>query len=843
MLSSRAPRATYRLQLNSDFTFAQAREQVPYLHDLGVSHLYLSPCLKAAAGSRHGYDGVDPSAVNPELGGQAGFEELCRVLEAHGMGLVLDIVPNHMSTALRQNSWWWDVLTHGRSSRFAGFFDIRWDHPDPRRHGKVLLPILGREYERCLDSGEIQVRRRGGEVCIGYFEHELPASPSSLLEFLPAAGAPGDGEASAAAIDAAITALNADHVRLGRLLDRQHYLLAFWRRANRELNYRRFFDIHELAGVCVEKEEVFAAVHERLLPWVNSGRVDGLRIDHPDGLRDPVQYLQRLRAAAPGAWIVVEKILEPGETLRREWPVEGTTGYDFLNLLGGLFIDPGGERPLTEFYREFTGQARPYRDIVRDRKRHVLEQLLASEMSFLTNLFGAAIDPPAGPAGSRRIEWQEALCEVVACFPVYRTYIRPAAATVDAEDRAVVQEALAAAAGRRPDIDPGLWGSIEDLLLLRRTGEAAGEFVLRFQQLSGPAMAKGVEDTAFYRFNRLVALNEVGGDPGVFGTSLAAFHAFCARIRRDWPQTMLATATHDTKRGEDTRLRIGLLAEIPGAWADAVRRWSRLNARFRSGGQPDANTEYLLYQTLAGAWPIGPRRLADTMLKAAREAKVRTSWTDPDPDYERVLTDYVAQVVEQDGFREDLGAFLAPLAWPAMVASLSQTLIKCTAPGVADIYQGTELYDLSLMDPDNRRPVDFELRRRLLAAADTLPVAEILKRQAEGLPKIFVVKRALETRRRRPEAFGPRSDYQPLGTEGERAGHLVAFARAGCVVTLAPRLVCGLAGDWRDTAVALPAGTWTNVFTQERWGGGRQPLAPMLASFPAALLVREGGQR
>ncbi len=642
---SRAPRATYRLQLNADFTFAQACDQVPYLHALGVSHLYLSPCLKAAAGSRHGYDGVDPAELNPELGGQDGFDRLSAALAAHGMGLVLDIVPNHMSVALRQNRWWWDVLTHGRSSRFAGFFDIRWDHPDPARRGKVLLPILGEEFESCLDSGEIRVRRRGSEICVGYFEHELPASPASLAEFLPSAAGSREGDTPAAAMDAAVADLNADAARLRRFLDRQHYRLVFWRRANRELNYRRFFDIHELAGVCVEKEEVFAAVHARILPWVNEGRVDGLRIDHPDGLRDPAHYLQRLRAAAPGAWVVVEKILEPGETLRCEWPVEGTTGYDFLNALGGLFIDPAGERPLTEFYREFTGQATPYAEIVRSRKRQVIEQLFAGEMSFLTDLLGAALDRREGPSDTRRAEHHQALCELMACFPVYRTYIRPAAAEVGVEDRAVVREAVAAAAGRQPDIDPGLWGAIEDILLLRRTGEAAGEFVVRFQQLSGPAMAKGVEDTAFYRFNRLAALNEVGGDPGVFGTSLEAFHAFCTRIQADWPQTMLASATHDTKRGEDTRLRIGLLAEIPGSWADAVRRWSHLNAHLRRGGHPGPDAEYLLYQTLVGAWPIGPRRLADYMLKAAKEAKVHTSWTDPDTAYETTLEEYVVRVV------------------------------------------------------------------------------------------------------------------------------------------------------------------------------------------------------
>jgi len=872
--------STYRLQLNSRFPFERVCDVLPYLRDLGISHLYLSPVLKATAGSTHGYDGVDPSEVNPELGGSEGFERLWEAAAENGMGLVLDIVPNHMAAAGRQTSWWWDLLANGRRSRFAGFFDIRWDHPDPLLRDKVLLPVLGDEIDCCLGSRQIQIHRRGSEIYVAYFEHEFPASSRSLLDLLEAAtetsafrsparlaetlalGRPHEGgasaggqpcggrvftpavaldDATAASLDASIAVVNADPVRLKRFLDLQNYRLAFWRRANRELNYRRFFDIHQLAGVRVEREEVFAAIHELVLCWLQGGRIDGLRIDHPDGLSDPTSYLERLRTAAPRSWVVVEKILEPGETLASEWPVAGTTGYDFLNLVGGLFVDPRSERLLTDFYEEFTGQSADYRDVVHEKKLLVLERLFSSELSHLTDLLEDSRRRHPGSAAFLREDARRALAEVIACFPVYRTYVRPDTGSVGARDQALVREALTTAMHRQLDVSPGAWRLIEDLLLLKHTGQAESEFVQRFQQLTGPVMAKGAEDTAFYCFNRLVCLNEVGGNPGEFGTSPDAFHAFCLRIQSDWPQTMLASATHDTKRGEDTRLRISLLSEVPERWVDAVRRWSRMNARFHRNGVPDANTEYFLYQTLAGAWPIGCDRLVPAMLKAAKEAKVHTSWTDPDPVFEEALRAFVVEVVGHADFTKDLSAFLEPLAWPAVVASLSQTLIKCTAPGVPDIYQGAELWDCNLVDPDNRRPVDFELRRRLLSQIRSLPVAEILNRHADGLPKLFLLQRVLSTRRRFAEAFGFKGDYRPLAAEGERSGHLVAFMRGGQVVTLAPRWIVGLDGDWRKTVIELPAGTWKNVFSGERLSGGTQELVRIFAQFPVALLVCEGG--
>jgi (1->4)-alpha-D-glucan 1-alpha-D-glucosylmutase len=862
-MKAAAPLATYRLQLTPTFDFRRASQTCGYLKALGISHLYLSPCMTAARGSLHGYDVVDPSRVNPELGGEEGFDALGRTLSELGLALVLDLVPNHMAIGSRENRWWWDVLVNGPASRYAGFFDIRWDPPNALLRNKVLVPILGDTLERCLLARQIQLRRRNDEILVGYFHYEMPVSPESLREMLPAAAEAAadpalnhlDGDAPAGSIraeersaahrivDAAIAEINSEPGRLERFLDRQHYRLAYWAAANRELNYRRFFDIYRLAGIRVEQEEVFAAVHERVLRWVTSGRIAGLRIDHPDGLRDPTGYLQRLREALPGAWIVVEKILESGEALSPEWPVAGTTGYDFLNVLAGLFIDPRGEGPLTEFYREFTGQTADYPEVVRAKKIQVLDRLFIAEMSRLLDLLEDIHGRSGGPPDFVRQDYREALTEVVADFPVYRTYIRPHTGSLSWRDRAVIREALAAAAAQRPDLVPALWRSLEDLLLLRRTGRTESDFVLRFQQLTGAAMAKGVEDTAFYCFNRLMALNEVGGNPGGFGTYPEDFHAFCRRVQADRPHTLLASATHDTKRGEDVRLRIGLLSEIPERWAQAVRRWSGMNARFRSNGFRDANSEYLLYQTLVGSWPIGSDRLVPYMLKAVREAKVHTSWTDPDPAFEQGLQAFVEAVLGHAEFTADLSAFLAPLVRPAMVTSLSQTLIKCTAPGIPDIYQGAELWDLSLVDPDNRRPVDFDGRLEMLNRLASLSLDQILDRHTEGVPKLFVIQRSLHARGRRAEAFGPHGGYQPLLATGSKALHVVAFIRGGQCLTVTPRLVVGLGDGWGDTRVELPAGVWRNVFTGERWTGGRQDVGRLLELFPVGLWLREEGSR
>jgi len=876
--------ATYRVQFTPAFGFEQATELVSYLKDLGVSHLYSSPYLMAAAGSAHGYNVVDPGRVNPELGGKSGHRRCCEALSRAGIGQILDIVPNHMAIGGRQNRFWWDVLRNGPAGCWASFFDIRWESADPKLHHKVLLPILGAPYGRCLEDGHITLRREGGELTVRYYAHEMPVAAEtedalqdtalqkinggrpydpgpeseagrSGIHPAPAAGPlPGKtrggdlraalaaNPALAKALDQVLAETNADPERVDRLLEKQHYRLAFWRTAARDINYRRFFDIDQLAGIRVESETVFIETHRLVLDWVRQGVIDGLRIDHPDGLRDPAGYLRRLRDAAPAAWIGVEKILEPDEHLPADWPVAGTTGYDFLNQVGGLFVDPAAEPALTRLYRAITGQSADFPTLVRHKKHQVLAESFPGDIERLTDLLLRVRARHRNFRDLLRADLGAALNELAACFPVYRTYARAEAGEIDAGDLRTIAHALELARTHRPDLEGGLWDLLAAVLGLQLRGPLEAEFVMRFQQLTGPVMAKGVEDTAFYNFNRLISLNEVGGDPTRFGVSPRGFHADCALIQAHWPQTLLTTSTHDTKRGEDTRLRISLLSEIHGLWSRAVRRWFRMNAGLRRDGLPDANTEYFLYQTLVGTWPIRPQRLKNYMKKSAREAKVHTSWRKPDPQYEAILQRFVEEILEHQDFVADLTAFLSPLMLPARMHSLAQTLIRCTAPGVPDLYQGAELWDETLVDPDNRRPVDFELRRRLLAETQGLTAAQAWSRCDMGLPKLFLIQKALAARSACPEAFGPRGTYTPLYATGGKAGHVMAFQRGGRAITIVPRLLIGLGGDWGDTRLELPPGTWLDVFTGDAYKGGRQPVARFFGSFPVSLLIKEGGQ-
>ncbi len=544
---------------------------------------------------------------------------------------------------------------------------------------------------------------------------------------------------------------------------------------------------------------------------------------------------------------MVEKILEPGELLRESWPVQGTTGYDFLNLAGGLFVDPMGKEPLTDLYTELAGESPAWEDLVREKKLLVLSELLASDVNRLAEVFLQVCESHRRFRDYTRFELRQAIREVVACFPVYRTYVRAEAGQVSAADERYVEEAIEAARARRPDLDPELLDFFRDLLLLRHRGDEAREaraaeteLVMRFQQLTGPAMAKGVEDTAFYNFHRLVSLNEVGGSPGVFGVSLEEFHRACAENQRRWPAAMLATSTHDTKRSEDVRARISLLSEIPDRWGETVRRWFERNEKHRRNGWPDRNAEYLLYQTLVGAWPLSVERAAAYMEKATREAKVHTAWTRVNAEYEEAVREFVQRLLEDRDFIADLEAFVAPLVEPARICSLAQTLLKIAAPGVPDFYQGSEIWDLSLVDPDNRRPVDYELRRRLLEDLKRgMTPEEILARMDEGLPKLWVIRQGLHLRRRRPELFGRQADYQPLRAAGPRADHAVAFARGGGVAVVVPRLVIRLGGNWDGTAVDLPPGRWRDELTGEEAAGGRRSVADLLARFPVALLSRD----
>jgi (1->4)-alpha-D-glucan 1-alpha-D-glucosylmutase len=624
---------------------------------------------------------------------------------------------------------------------------------------------------------------------------------------------------------------------LDLLINRQNYRLAFWRAASSSLGYRRFFDINELVGLRVEESEVFQAVHALPVAWVQKGLVQGLRIDHPDGLWDPTEYFHRLREACPDAWIVAEKILELGEKLPADWRVAGTTGYDFLNLVGGLFIDPKGEDGLTRIYENFTGEKNSFGDLVRVCKRQVLEELLGSEIRRLTSLFGDICEQRRRYRDYTRQELRAALCETAVCFPVYRSYVSASANVVRSEDECHVKKAIEDAGAQRADLDPELFRFLEDLLLLRVSGPRENELAIRFQQLTGPTMAKGVEDTAFYRFHRLIALNEVGGDPSCFGISPEQFHEACAAARTQRPLALLASTTHDTKRSEDVRARLALLSEIPEWWADAVRRWADHNDRHRHGEAPDRNTEYLFYQTLVGAWPIDLTRTTAYMEKAVREAKVYTSWLMQNESYESNLGHFIKAVLKDETFRADLEGFVSDLVAPGRVNSLAQTLIKLTAPGVPDIYQGTELWDLSLVDPDNRRPVDFSLRRRLLNESVRLSPEELLARMDEGLPKLWIIRQTLHLRQRHPELFGPEAQYRPLYAWGAKDDHVVAFLRGERVIAVAPRFVMRLGADWMDTMLELPSGQWHNILTGDEVAGGAVLLRNLLARFPVGLWV------
>ena len=875
-------RATYRLQLHGDFGFDDAAKVAAYLADLGVSHAYCSPYLQAAPGSTHGYDVVAHDRVNRELGGEEAHARFMEALQSSGLGQILDIVPNHMAISTAENRWWVDVLENGPSSLYADYFDVEWAPPEARLRNTVLIPVLGDHYGRVLLAGEIRVQRRDVDFVVRYAEHEYPLDPRSLgplvaaaakrcesvalafiadsLAALPRATATdrtsvtrrhrdkavlrglleralAEDAAVAPSLDGVVDELNRHPDGLHHLLEQQSYRLAWWRSAGRDLGYRRFFDINTLIGLRVEEPRVFDDTHRLVLEWLEAGKLDGVRVDHPDGLRDPEQYCERLHAAAAGKWIVLEKILEPGERLPANWPVAGTTGYDFLNRALGVFIDPTGEQPLTSLYAEFTQAPTDYHQLVVDRKRYVLREVLGSDVNRLTDLLLDIIERHPTHRDYSRHHLTDVIREIVAHFPVYRTYARPDACQITDTDVQYIDEAIAGAAAASSDLEPPLFDFMRGLLVLEVDGAAEREFVARFQQLTGPAMAKGVEDTVFYLYNRLTALNEVGGDPSRFGTSVDDFHAAAEEAQKLWPSAMLATATHDTKRGEDVRARLAILSEIPGAWGDAVKRWAEMTERHRSNGYPDRNIEYFFYQTLVGAWPLDAERAVAYMEKATREAKAHTSWTSPNADYDAALRRFVESALADDEFVNDVRGFVEPLVTQGWVNSLAQVLLKLTWPGVPDIYQGTEMWSLHLVDPDNRRPVDYDVRRRALREVQELTAEQIWGRASEGLPKLWVVHQALKLRARRPEWFNADSSYTPLGAEGACAAHVLAFARGGGALTVVPRLVSRLAGDWRDTTLTLPAGQWRNVLSNDDVTG-RVTANDLFTRFPVALLER-----
>jgi (1->4)-alpha-D-glucan 1-alpha-D-glucosylmutase len=820
----------YRLQLTPDFGFAEAAEAGEYLADLGVTHVYLSPVLDAVPGSLHGYDVTDHSRIRGELGGEEGFLAMAKRLRGLGLGLVLDIVPNHMAVPadLALNRQLWSVLRDGPQSRYAHWFDIDWT-----AHGqRMLLPILGRPAESSV--ADLRVEPAGGpdgEPVLRYFDHVLPLRAGTAR--LP----------------------------MAELLDSQHYALAWWRDASTELNWRRFFNVTTLIGVRVEDRDVFDATHEVIVRLVAEGLVDGLRIDHPDGLADPRGYLARLASATNGAWVVVEKILEADERLPADWACAGTTGYDGLKLVDGLFLDPGGAAPLTAEYARFTGRpgGEPvplrFADVARPAKREVATGTLAAEVARLARLLGDARPDVTAD------EIKTVLVEVLAGFPVYRAYVHPgeppAAAAQDA-----VRSAVESARSRLPGRLRGLADDLGQAVLgLRRppggTAGRADELVVRFQQTTGPVLAKGVEDTACYRWSRLLALNEVGGDPDRLGLTPAGFHAAAERLAAAWPFTMTTLSTHDTKRQEDVRARLAVLAELPGRWGGQVAEWRQRAMAAAASGAPaavvDPDTEYLIWQTLVGAWPISGDRLAAYLTKAVREAGRRTSWAVQDAGYETAVLGLAARALGDPGLSASIGEFVTEIAADALANSLGAKLVQLTMAGVPDIYQGCELSGLSLVDPDNRRPVDFARRRALLADLD----AGRLDAGGEdpggrdpggGLDaaKLLVTARALRLRRARPEWFS--GGYAPVTAAGAAADHVVAFARGadagGPAVTVATRLPAGLRGrgGWSGTVLPLGgrAAAWVDVLTETVYEGENLPLAGLTRSLPVALLVPEG---
>jgi len=815
------PQSSYRLQLQPGFGFAAAAGVAAYLASLGVTHAYLSPILQAAPGSVHGYDVVDHSRLSAELGGEAAFRDMVAEFRRHGLGVIADIVPNHMAIGAPEslNRQFWSVLREGPGSPFAHWFDIDWRAGG----GRLLLPILAGPLAGCL--GDLTVDRDGPDgPVLRYHDHVLPVRP-------------GTGDQPLAALAGA-----------------QYYRLADWRAAATRLNWRRFFDVTSLIAVRVEDEDVFAATHGLVLRLAADGLIDGLRVDHPDGLADPRGYLDRLAKATGGAWVVAEKILTRTEKLPRDWRCAGTTGYDALGAVGGLFLDPAGAGPLTTAYTRFTGGTPRFADVTESAKRQVIRHNLAAEVYHLTRLLTHARVPKL--AGLSFTDLHAVLTELLTAFPVYRAYVVPgepppttsagfvAAAAGSARHRLPprLRPALAAVAaltlGKASGTGPSARAAVtESRGPAGHRGVPGGrsprlaEFIVRFQQTCGPVMAKGVEDTAFYRWPRLAALNEVGGDPGRLGLGTAEFHAFAGRLARDWPATMTTLSTHDTKRQEDLRARLAVLAEIPRDWAAEVARWHGL-ARSLTGGQgPEPSTEYLLWQTLVGAWPISSARTASYLVKAMREAKTRTSWTNPDEGYESAALAFAEAVLGEPGLTAAVTAFVGRIAPGARVNSLGAKLVQLTMPGVADIYQGCELAGFSLVDPDNRRPVYYSVRWALLAALDAgAPAAGL---DAE---KLLVTSRALRLRRDRPDWFC--GGYAPLHATAEPVRHAVAFRR-GRAIIVATRLPFGLrqGGGWADTALDVPAGRWRDVLTGATHTGPCPLLSDIALRLPVALLI------
>lgn len=983
----RVPTATYRCQMHREFTFDHAAAIVPYLDQLGVGDFYASPIFEARPGSMHGYDVTRHDRLNPELGGAGRFVPFADTLHKQGMGLLLDIVPNHMGIG-KDAVWWQDVLENGHASRYASYFDIDWNPLKPEMQDKLLLPILGNQYGEELEAKHIQVVLEDGRFYVKYYDdHRMPASPRSipliffnrpigtlpteqetegmpeelaailreltqlpphettdpglqevrrrrLANLLPRLRAVLTSNEAAPVITHALEAINGregdphSFDALDAFLNVQPYRLAYWRTSAEEINYRRFFDVNDLVGLRMETPEVFAETHCLVRELLAKKQVTGLRIDHCDGMFNPRQYLIRLQllylasqcagakpeseTAANGIeravldqvrgydwsashgplYVVVEKILEPGEHMPREWPVHGTSGYDFVYFANNIFIQHENLKAFNTLYDRLLGHTANPDEIIYRSKLQVMQASLASEVHVLTNMLSkiAAADRHARDFTDNILE--TVIRETIACFPVYRTYTDERGKYPE-RDIAFIQNAIRQAKRRNPDIDGSAFDFLRDMLLLRRRHGAAEEgtdpqqlrFALKFQQLTGPVMAKGVEDTTFYVYNRFLSSNEVGGDTKSFGISLDQWHAGNQERLEVTPDSMLTTSTHDTKRSEDVRNRLNVLSEIPGAWAGAVRRWQRVNAKAKRTLQdgrvvPDANEEYFLYQTIAGVWPWRAHepncresvlnRLQDYAAKALSEAKTNLSWINPDPEYVRAVQDFLADIIRPDKrgrdtpFMKTLDRLLSQIRLFGGVNSLAQLVLKATCPGVPDFYQGTEMWDLSLVDPDNRRPVDYELRRHMLTHLDELAAqqgraavaAQVTRDISDGAIKLWTTAQLLRLRRSQHTLFRQGS-YLPLRAADAAEQHVIAHARQDdgkSLIVAVPRFACTLMRGisalpvntaWRDWTLPCPPelhGEYRNLFTAEAVKlENALPLARLFQSFPVAVLVQESG--
>jgi (1->4)-alpha-D-glucan 1-alpha-D-glucosylmutase len=947
MQSSTSISATYRLQFNKDFTFRDATKLLDYFSELGITHIYASPIWRSRPGSTHGYDVIDPTRLNPELGSEADFFSLQSELRNRGMGLILDIVPNHMS-ASSDNSWWMDVLENGPESAYASYFDIDWHPPSRSLDSKILLPVLGRPFAEALERGEFTLIFSDGRLFLQYFESLFPLAPKTYLAILgrnteklreklgeestvyqeysgivaafvglrsPATVTPGEaGEKrlrfearerlrQLVSTSAEVEAFLNDRLRdlmgqpndpasfspLERLLSEQFYVLSYWQNVNEEINYRRFFTITDLVGVRAEDPLVFEATHGLVTRLAAQPPVDGLRVDHIDGLRDPLAYLNRLReqlskesASTPGqpreVPIFVEKILARRERLPLEWPSSGTTGYDFLNALNSVFVDPKGAKCIEEVYDRFVGKKLIYSDLLYQKKKLVMSTLLGVEMRFLGHQLALLADKDRYARDLSRSDLTQALFETTAHMPIYRTYTRNL--DVSREDAKVVERAIEEALARKFYLQPAHFDFIRDVLLVKNRShllsdqrEARLNFVMRWQQFTGPIMAKAFEDTFLYVYNPLVSLNEVGGDPRPSAAAKESFSRFIAERRRHSPHSMNATTTHDTKRSEDMRARINVLSETPGQWKERLERWSKLNSKYKTqvDGQqvPDRNEEVLLYQTMLGTWPADKKddtslveRLQAYAIKATREAMVHTRWTLPNTAHENALKKFVTSVLNPGNhtFLRDFVPFQRNIAYRGIVNGLAQTLVKIISPGIPDFYQGSELWDLRLVDPDNRQPVNFAERTSMLAALkhsqpSAALASDLAKHWQDGRVKLFVIWKALTFRRARAELFS-KGDFVELKAAGPYAEHIFAVLRhykREWVLFVAPRWLSrvreGQAADrdirWSETAVQLPNAApriWESIFTGVRITtpedhGAALRVDQMLNQFPVALLT------